>query len=70
MEIKTTAEIVREALKDDDGTPDALTLEDERKKWINFEELKKLIEKLDIEGCNSGSGFGSYELQKELGIKK
>ena len=41
--MKTTAQIVRKAMKDDDGTPDTLTLEDERKEWVAVDDLKELI---------------------------
>ena len=44
MEIKTSADIVREALKDDDCTPDCMSFMDEQKKWIAVDDLLKVIE--------------------------
>ena len=41
MEIKTTAQIVRMALEFDNGLPDCMNLEDERKKWVAIEDIKR-----------------------------
>lgn len=36
------------------------------KKWVAVDDLLRLINKLEREGCNSGSGFSSYKLKESL----
>ncbi len=43
MEIKSSADIVREALQDDDGTPDCMSFMDEQKKWIAVDDIIKML---------------------------
>jgi len=65
MEIMTTAMIIRKFDSRDDGTPDALSLQDEYKKWISVDDLRDFILKLNIE-CDH---VGEYtkRLIKEIG---
>ncbi len=72
MKIKTTMEI----MKDGEnivmsGSPlskstIALFTSHQMKRWIGVDDLLVLINKLEIEGSNSGSGFSSYELKESL----
>lgn len=62
--IKTTAQIVREAMKDDNGTPDTLTLEDENKRWADFDKLSESIEKLKVETYDLYHKLGKVEVWK------
>jgi hypothetical protein len=48
VQSKTTAQIVREALKEDDGMPDCLSIDDENKRWLPLEETRDALHRAMI----------------------
>lgn len=66
----TKADIIREFAKNDNGTVDCLTIQDETQKLYSEEEILNAIDKLeDKDGYYTTGYIVAKDLKKELGLK-